>query len=236
MRILFTGILVGLMLASADACGVDARNAPSPSGPETAPEWITLDTFIPGILLDIRYFGSNNFIGHQIDGYHQPKAIISKPAAEALALLYRELQSMGLTLKVFDAYRPQMAVDHFVRWAKDIDDTLMKAAFYPNVLKEELFKLQYIAERSGHTRGSTIDLTLVNLSDGTELDMGSPFDLFDPLSHHDSALVTEQQTSNRNLLRSLMLKYGFKHYPEEWWHYTLIEEPYPNTYFTFPVQ
>jgi D-alanyl-D-alanine dipeptidase len=198
--------------------------------------FVDLQNVLPDLILDIRYFGSDNFIGKPIDGYLAPKALLSEEAALALALVNREANSMGFQLKIFDAYRPQTAVNHFVRWASDIDDTLMKARYYPDVDKKDLFALKYIAERSGHTRGSTIDLTLVDIITGDELDMGSSFDLFGEKSHHGSPLVNEQQSSNRMLLKELMLRHGFKHYPEEWWHYTLANEPYPDTYFDFPVE
>lgn len=198
--------------------------------------FVDLQTVLPDLILDIRYFGSDNFIGKPIDGYLAPKAILSKEAALALAAVREEANSMGFQLKIFDAYRPQTAVNHFVRWAAVVDDTLMKAKYYPDVDKKDLFALKYIAERSGHTRGSTIDLTLVDIATGEELDMGSTFDLFGEKSHHGSPSVNEQQSANRLLLKELMLRHGFKHYPEEWWHYTLAKEPYPDTYFDFPVE
>jgi D-alanyl-D-alanine dipeptidase len=198
--------------------------------------FVDLQTVLPNVILDIRYHGSDNFIGRPIDGYLAPKALLSREAALAIAAVQREANAMGFQLKIFDAYRPQAAVNHFVRWASVIDDTLMKARYYPDVEKKDLFALKYIAERSGHTRGSTIDLTLVDMATGEELDMGSSFDLFGEKSHHGSPMVNEQQSANRMLLKELMLRHGFKHYPEEWWHYTLANEPYPDTYFDFPVK
>jgi len=202
----------------------------------TPPGFVDLQTMLPDVILDIRYYGSDNFIGRPIEGYLAPKALLSSEAALALAAVQKEANSMGFQLKIFDAYRPQRAVDHFVRWAAEIEDTLTKSRYYPDVDKKDLFALKYIAERSGHTRGSTIDLTLVDMATGEELDMGSTFDLFGEKSHHGSPLVNEQQSSNRMLLKELMLRHGFKHYPEEWWHYTLVNEPYPDTYFDFSVK
>jgi D-alanyl-D-alanine dipeptidase len=204
---------------------------------DTVPSgFVDLQTLLPDLILDIRYFGSDNFIGRPIDGYHAPKALLSQEAALALAAVQREANSLGFQLKIFDAYRPQTAVNHFVNWASLVDDTLTKARYYPDVDKKDLFALKYIAERSGHTRGSTIDLTLVDMATSEELDMGSTFDLFGEKSHHGSPLVDEQQSANRLLLKELMLRHGFKHYPEEWWHYTLTNEPYPDTYFDFQVE
>jgi D-alanyl-D-alanine dipeptidase len=198
--------------------------------------FMDLEHELQGAVLDIRYFGENNFVGSKIDGYHAAKAYLSLEAGKALLRVQYEALSLGLQLKIFDAYRPQSAVDHFVRWAKLPEDTLMKAQYYPDVAKSDLFLLQYIAEKSGHTRGSTIDLTLIEAHTGQELDMGSPFDFFGIISHHGSPLITTEQTSNRELLLQIMIKNGFKAYPEEWWHYTLADEPYPDTYFNFPVK
>jgi peptidyl-dipeptidase Dcp len=198
--------------------------------------FVYLDEVIPNVELDIRYYGENNFTGRQVDGYLASRAIISEPAASALKKVQQELNQQGLGLKIFDAYRPQRAVDNFVRWAADIKDTKMKKQFYPDIDKSNLFNLGYIAYKSGHSRGSTIDLTIIKLDSGEELDMGSPFDFFGPISHHDTKLITEEQRENRRLLKGLMEKHGFAAYPEEWWHYTLKDEPYPDKYFNFPVQ
>ncbi len=139
-------------------------------------------------------------------------------------------------LKLFDAYRPQQAVNHFVRWAKVLNDTLMKQSYYPDVPKSELFKRGYIASKSGHSRGSTVDLTLIDLDTGNELDMGSPYDFFGVQSHPFYKKITDKQRKNRMLLRRVMLKNGFKPYENEWWHFTLRDEPFPNQYFDFPVK
>lgn len=185
---------------------------------------------------DLRYFSDHNFIGKPIDGYLKNKVIISTPAAKALKKVQSNLLLFGLSLKIFDGYRPQQSVDHFVRWAKGIKDTLMKKQFYPLVRKKDLFKLGYIAEKSGHSRGSTVDLTIVDLKSSKELDMGSPFDFFGIESHPFHEKLTKNQRSNRLLLRLLMIDAGFKPYSKEWWHFTLSNEPYPDTYFNFSIQ
>jgi len=185
---------------------------------------------------ELRYLGNNNFIGKPIDGYITDCIIVSKPTAKALKAIQTKLKKEGLSLKIFDAYRPQQAVNHFVRWAKILNDTLMKKQYYPKVPKSELFNLGYIASKSGHTRGSTIDLTIVDLKSGQELDMGSPYDFFGTKSHPFYRKISEKQKENRMLLRRMMLKNGFKPYDNEWWHFTLKDEPFPKTYFNFPVQ
>jgi len=185
--------------------------------------------------LEVRYYGDNNFIGRKIDGYEAPTAILTEEAAAALKIAADLLEEQGYYIKVFDAYRPQQAVDHFVNWAKDLADQQMKALFYPDVDKSRLFELGYIAEKSGHSRGSTVDLTLVEIATGKEVDMGSGFDFFGTISHHGTELITPEQEANRNILRDAMVAAGFAIYPEEWWHYTLKDEPYPDQYFDFPV-
>ena len=162
--------------------------------------------------------------------------MISKTAGQALLSVQESLRQQGLGLKIFDAYRPQKAVDHFVRWAADPADTLTKAKYYPELPKGRLFDLGYISARSGHTRGSTLDLTIIKLETGEELDMGSGWDFFGDISQHDSPLVDEQATANRNLLRDLMIENGFRPATTEWWHYTLMDEPFPDTYFDFDVE
>ncbi|MFD2566118.1 M15 family metallopeptidase [Pseudotenacibaculum haliotis] len=185
---------------------------------------------------ELRYITNNNFIGKPIDGYEKNTVIISTPAAKALHKVQAKLLKFGFSLKVYDAYRPQRSVDHFVRWAKVLNDTLMKQHYYPDVAKKDLFKLDYIASRSGHTRGSTVDLTIVDIKTGKELDMGSSYDFFGTPSHPFYPKLTQQQRSNRMLLRNLMLEAGFKPYAKEWWHFTLKDEPYPETYFDFPIK
>jgi D-alanyl-D-alanine dipeptidase len=195
-----------------------------------------IDAYIPDIQLDIRYYGSHNFTGRPVVGYNKPVALLTVQAAMALKKVQGALKEKGLGLKVFDAYRPQRSVDYFEQWAKDVEDTIAKQEFYPDVDKRDLFKLNYIASRSGHSRGSTVDLTLIDLSTKTELDMGSAFDLFGTISHHGTTAISAEQEVNRNILKNAMLEHGFKLYPEEWWHYTLVAEPFTDTYFDFEVE
>lgn len=200
------------------------------------PGFVDLAQAVPEMALEVRYAGSHNFIGTPIDGYLRPRVVLTHLAARALAKAQEELRPFGFGLKVFDGYRPQRAVDHFVRWSRDPADQKMKAEFYPRVEKDKLFELGYIAEKSGHSRGSTVDLTLIALGDGSELDMGSPYDLFDPISWPDSPSVSPAQRAHRLLLREVMLRAGFRPYAQEWWHFTLENEPFPGTYFDFPLE
>mgnify|MGYP001247397391 CR=1 FL=1 len=198
--------------------------------------FVYADDHIPGVLLDIRYFGEDNFVGARIDGYKGPYAILTKEAADALAKVQEEVRSLGYTLLIYDAYRPQKAVEHFKKWSRDPDDTKTKADYYPDLEKSRLFKLGYIASRSGHSRGSTVDLTLADAATGEPLDMGGPFDFFGEVSHHGTSLITEEQAENRRILKEAMERNGFRAYAKEWWHYTLADEPYPDTYFDFDVE
>jgi D-alanyl-D-alanine dipeptidase len=198
--------------------------------------FVFLEDIIPDIEVELRYAGTNNFVGAPVDGYEAGKCVISLDAALALRNLQEELYDYNLCLKVFDAYRPQTAVDHFVRWAQDLTDTINKQQFYPDVKKANLFKEGYIASSSRHSSGSTIDMTLVDGSNGIELDMGSPWDYFGERSWVDFVSITEQQKANRQLLQTLMAKHGFRNYPKEWWHFTLRGEPYPGQYFDFLVE
>lgn len=194
---------------------------------------------VPGVVIEARYAGHDNFTGAPITGYEAAKVVVSQEVAAALANVQAELVREGKALKLFDGYRPQRAVDHFMRWIADVSDTKMKAEYYPNVAKRDLVPLGYIAERSGHSRGGSVDLTIVERApDGSwqELDMGSPFDLFDERSHGDSTLVSGLAQANRKMLADLMIKHGFRPYSEEWWHFTLDPEPHPNTHFDFPIE
>jgi D-alanyl-D-alanine dipeptidase len=198
--------------------------------------FVYVDELIPDALVDLRYHGSDNFVGRPVDCYHGSRAILSRPAAEALARVQEELRPFGLGILIFDAYRPQCAVDQFVRWANDLEDQSTKARFYPSVEKRDLLKDEYIAAHSGHSRGSTVDMTLISLGENpSPLDMGSEFDFFGPRSWPDFAGISPQQRANRLLLKNVMLKHGFRPYPKEWWHFTLEEEPWPDRYFNFPV-
>jgi len=190
----------------------------------------------PTITSELRYITHHNFIGKPIDGYLKNTVIVSKPTAKALHKIQQQLQPLYLRLKIYDAYRPQQAVDHFVRWAKVLKDTLMKSEYYPAIPKTRLFELGYIAAKSGHTRGSTVDLTLVNTKTNKELDMGSSYDFFGEESHPYYKNSTESQKKNRLFLRKIMLENGFTPYDSEWWHFTLKNEPFPKTYFNFPIR
>ena len=198
--------------------------------------FVSVGEAIPDVLLDIRYYSSFNFIGERIDGYEEPAALLTREAAQALKEASREAMEQGFRLKVFDAYRPQKAVDHFVRWAKDPEDIRMKAFFYPELEKKKIIPQGYIAEHSGHSRGSTVDLTLFDMATQQDVDMGGTFDFFGELSHPDYSGVSEVQHANRMLLQSLMVKHGFRPLETEWWHFILENEPWPDTYFTFSVR
>ena len=198
--------------------------------------FVSVGEVIPDVLLDIRYYSSFNFIGERIDGYEEPAALLTREAAQALKEASNEAMEQGFRLKVFDAYRPQKAVDHFVRWAKDPEDIRMKAFFYPDLEKKIIIPQGYIAEHSGHSRGSTVDLTLFDMATQQDVDMGGTFDFFGELSHPDYSGVSEVQHANRMLLQSLMVKHGFRPLETEWWHFILDNEPWPDTYFTFSVR
>ena len=191
---------------------------------------------IPDLDVELRYNTSNNFVGKRVDGYHSNKLILTKQTAEALKHVQEELQTQNLCLKVYDGYRPQQAVNHFMRWAKKLNDTINKSVFYPNVDKKNLFKDGYIASRSGHSRGSTIDLAIINGNTGEVLDMGSPYDFFRHKSWVNYKGISKEQQKNRQLLQTVMLKHGFRNYSKEWWHFTLRHEPFAKTYFDFLVK
>ena len=197
--------------------------------------FVVLGEYIPGIIQEIRYYSTYNFIGERIDGYEEPCALMTIEAARALKAVSSELFVQGYRLKVFDAYRPVCAVKQFVLWGLEDQDIRMKPYFYPQLEKQELFIKGYIAARSSHSRGSAIDLTLFNMHTGKEVDMGSPFDLFSPVSHPDCKDITQEQYENRMILRSAMIRGGFEPIDCEWWHFMLADEPYPDTYFEFPV-
>ncbi|MER5177678.1 M15 family metallopeptidase [Streptomyces sp. NPDC002896] len=253
--------LRGLVTATAALLAVALTSAPAHAStePKAPEEFVALRDVDKSILQEIRYFTPHNFVGERVDGYEQPMCILTRPAAEALHKAQVQLVSKGYSLKVYDCYRPQRAVDHFVRWAKDLDDQSMKAEFYPNVDKTRLFADGYIAEKSGHSRGSTLDLTIVKLPalptrpyhpgeplvpcyapqderfPDNSVDMGTGFDCFDTLSHTDDPRIQGVQRANRDLLRSTLAAQGFVNLPEEWWHFTYKPELFPDTYFDFPV-
>ncbi len=211
--------------------------ATSPAHPaELPPGFSDASTLVPGLVVDMRYAGPDNFVGARIDGYEAPRCILATAAAEALAGVARRLAPDGYAPKVFDCYRPQRAVAHFVRWSRDARDLRTKPDYYPDLDKRKLFALGYIASRSGHSRGSTVDLTLVDRATGAEVDMGGKFDFFGPRSASVTRLVTQAQQANRDRLRAAMQAEGFRPYAKEWWHFTLAGEPFPATYFDFPVR
>ncbi|MGW3421360.1 M15 family metallopeptidase [Streptomyces phaeochromogenes] len=243
-------------LLAVTAASATARATTEPKAPA---DFVALRSVDPTIIQEIRYFTPHNFVGEPIDGYKQPLCILTKPAAEALHLAQQRLLGQGYSLKVYDCYRPQRSVDHFVRWAKDLEDQAMKAEFYPNVDKTRLFEDGYIAEKSGHSRGSTMDLTLVKLPavptrpyvpgeplvscfapqgerfPDNSVDMGTGYDCFDTLSHTLDPRIQGQQRANRLLLKDTLEGLGFVNLAEEWWHFTYKPELYPDTYFDFPV-
>lgn len=212
---------------------------------EDSSGFVLVTDVVPDAILEIRYYSTYNFIGDRIPGYDEPIAILSRQAADSLKVVSDELLLQGYRLKIFDAYRPQCAVDYFMEWADNIDDVRMKEYFYPELDKSVLIPQDYIAEKSGHTRGSTIDLTLFDMKEEKEVDMGCTYDYFGVASHPDIQPgqeigaykpINEQQYRNRMILREAMLRHGFKPYDCEWWHFTLKDEPYPDTYFTFPLR
>lgn len=233
--------------------------AGGPAGGPAPPEFVALSDVDPSILQEIRYHGPHNFTGRPVPGYAEPMCILTRPAAEALHAAQQRFLAGGYTLKVYDCYRPQRSVDSFVAWAKDLDDTAMKAEFYPNVAKSQLFEQGYIAEQSGHSRGSTVDLSLVELPPAPQreyvpgepltpcfapadrrfpdnmIDMGTGYDCFDPLANADDPRIVGEQRANRDLLADTLGSLGFEGIASEWWHFTLTGEPFPETYFDFPV-
>ena len=233
-RIIIPISLMLMLLAGTIAC---LSADPKPATEEEMPaDFVVLADVVPDIIQEIRYHSTYNFVGTRVDGYEQPVALATRPAAEALKKVSDELKAQGYRLKIYDTYRPQRAVNHFIRWAENLSDTLMKSQFYPELDKSVLFDQGYICARSGHSRGSTIDLTLFDMRTGQEVDMGGNFDYFGQLSHPDYDGVTPEQMANRMLLREAMLRHGFNPLAEEWWHFTLKDEPYPDTYFDFPIR
>ena len=228
-RSVFCLIAAACLLLS---CGKAAEVSPT----DDRSDFVLLTDAVPDAILEIRYYGTYNFVGTRIDGYEAPIAMLTKKAAKALKAVSDDVMAKGYRLKIYDAYRPQKAVDHFVRWAADVADTTMKYCFYPNLDKSVLFEQEYIMEKSGHTRGSTVDLTLFDMATGKELDMGGTFDWFGEESHPDYRGITDEQYAHRMILRTAMLSHGFKPLDSEWWHFTLADEPYPDTYFTFPLR
>ena len=226
MRLATTAALALLVPAAPPA----GAQVPLPAG------FVDAAVVVDGLVVDMRYFGDNNFVGVRIDGYERPRCLLSAPAANALAAIQRNLSTRGLGLKVFDCYRPARAVAHFMRWAQNIHDQKRKAEFYPDLDKRDLFRLGYLAARSGHSRGSTVDLTLVRRADNAELDMGTVYDFSGRQSWVADKSVSVEAQRNRALFAEAMTRGGFRPYHKEWWHFTLANEPFPDTYFDFPVR
>ena len=267
-------LLAAILVIICGACVITCCNSdednPVVSPTDDSSQFVTLSEAVPDAILEIRYYGTYNFVGTRIDGYEEPTALLTKQAATALKEVSDDVMAQGYRLKIYDAYRPQKGVDHFVRWAADLSDTKMKPYFYPDLDKSVLFEQEYIMEKSGHTRGSTVDLTLFDMATEKELDMGGTFDWFGPESHPDfcgnpetgeytgglgnssfsrlgpnhqttnlpnhQTTITAEQFEHRMILRRAMLAHGFKPLDTEWWHFTLRDEPFPDTYFTFPVK
>ena len=237
----FVGCLLGMtLIGCSDNGDKTGSNAPE----EDASQFVVLTDVVPDVILEIRYYSTYNFIGRRIPGYDEPIAMLTRQAADSLKKVSDDLVKQGYRLKIFDGYRPQKAVDYFMAWAKDVNDTIMKPYFYPELDKSVLVPQEYVAEKSGHTRGSTIDLTLFDMKLEKEVDMGCTYDYFGLASHPDVQPgqevgaykpINQQQYANRMILRNAMLAHGFKPYDCEWWHFTLANEPFPDTYFTFPV-
>ena len=253
---LLAAILAVFCYACVMRCNESGKDNPAALvQPDDDSRFVTLTDAVPDAILEIRYYGTYNFVGNRVDGYEQPVALLTKEAAKALKAVSDDVKKQGYRLKIYDAYRPQKGVDHFVRWAADTSDTKMKPYFYPDLDKSVLFEQEYIMAKSGHSRGSTVDLTLFDMATEKELDMGGTFDWFGPESHPDfcgnpetgeytgdnhkspdGRSITAEQFKNRMILRRAMLAHGFKPLDTEWWHFTLRHEPYPDTYFTFPVK
>ena len=256
MKLTHQWFLTICLIISLCGCKCNCKDKESSSiSTDDSSQFVTLTDVVPDAILEIRYFSTYNFTGQRIDGYLEPTALLTRQAADSLLVVSKELLAQGYRLKIYDAYRPQKAVDNFVRWAESFNDTLMKPYFYPDLTKDVLFPQGYIAEKSGHTRGSTVDLTLFDMATEKEVDMGGTFDWFGPESHPDfcgnpdtgeytgdnkkspqGRTITAEQFANRMILRKAMLSHGFKPVDTEWWHFTLINEPFPETYFTFPVR
>ncbi len=262
---LLAEVLLAVSIAIMLPVQAAAENAPQQEtvdgfcnvSPEDPSGFVVLTDVVPDAILEPRYFSTYNFVGDRIAGYEEPCMLITREAAEALRAVSDDVKRLGYRLKIYDAYRPQMAVDHFVAWAERLDDIRMKAYFYPKESKDVLFDKGYIASESSHSRGSTLDLTLFDMAAGKELDMGGTFDYFGMESHPDwggdpetmeytgtymetglkhQNMITEEQFRNRMILRSAMMRHGFEPLEVEWWHFTLGNEPYPDTYFTFSVR
>ncbi|SFB43588.1 D-alanyl-D-alanine dipeptidase [Cohnella sp. OV330] len=229
-------VSVAASVSGSDAQSREPAELPPAKKRKLPKGFVYLDEVIPSAEYDIRYYSDYNFVGARVDGYKAPYAVMSQQAAKALKAVGDDLAAKGYKLVVYDAYRPQKAVDHFIRWSKDPKDQKTKELFYPETDKSKLFKLGYLSSKSGHSRGSTVDLSIASVKTGKLVDMGGSFDFLGPVSAHGAKLANTAQTANRSLLKKAMEKRGFKAYGKEWWHYTLAKEPYPKTYFNFDVE
>jgi D-alanyl-D-alanine dipeptidase len=212
------------------------ERAPTPAIETEPPDFVDVRALAPDIVVEMRYAGADNFVGRPVAGYEAPVCLLSRDAATALAAVHEHLRASGRAIKVYDCYRPTRAVADFAAWARDLGDQRTKAEYYPNIDKTQLFELGYIAERSGHSRGSTVDVTIVDRATGAEVHMGTPYDLFDPRSWPSDESVGATARENRRTLAAAMRTYGFVPLQEEWWHFTLENEPHPDTYFDVPVR
>ena len=242
-KYLFRSFMALVVMLAFAACNDNDDNL-KVSPEEDTSQFVLLTDVVPDAILEIRYYSTYNFIGRRIPGYEEPLAILTREAADSLKKVSDELMAQGYRLKIFDAYRPQKAVDYFMEWAQNMGDTLMKPYFYPELDKSILVPQEYIAEKSGHTRGSTVDLTLFDMAKEKEVDMGCTYDYFGLASHPDVQPgqpvgayqpINQEQYDNRMILQKAMLAHGFKAYDCEWWHFTLANEPFPDTYFPFPI-
>ena len=245
-------LAVGMLMACAVLTGCKSVQSATQVKDKTmdSSQFVNITDVVPDVILEIRFFSTYNFVGARIDGYEEPVALMTRQAADSLRAVSDDLRYHGYCLKIYDAYRPQRAVDHFLRWALDETDTITKAYFYPRLTKKQVFEGEYVAEKSGHSRGSTVDLTLVDMLTGKELDMGGTFDWFGIESHPDygggnpetlefepvNPNFSSVQFYNRMVLRSAMMRHGFLPLDNEWWHFRLDNEPFPDTYFNFPVR
>jgi len=226
-------ILLYLMILFSCTSIACARKLDLTQSPST---FVYIQQVIPDAIIDMQYYGSYNFIGRPIIGYNQNVALLTSSAANALKAVDTDLELQGYDMKIYDAYRPQKSVDYFMKWSYDLTDQRMKPEFYPNVDKEDLFSLGYLAAKSAHSRGSAVDITLVDKATGQELDMGGHVDLLDSISWWETTLITPEQSANRNILKYVMQAHGFKTITKEWWHWVCINETYPSTYWNFDVE
>ena len=249
MRIFTKLMIAAIVMLGVSLVSCNTTRQAAVVNPNDSSQFVNIADVIPDVILEVRYYSNYNFVGRRINGYEQPVALMTRVAADSLRAVSDDLKQHGYLLKIYDAYRPQRAVDHFLAWAQDNSDTLTRAYFYPYLTKPQVFEQEYVAKRSGHSRGSTVDLTLFDMKTGKEVDMGGTFDWFGEESHPDycgnpetleyqprEGGITSEQFYNRMVLRAAMLRHGFRPLDNEWWHFTLKNEPFADTYFDFPVR